>query len=280
MSSAEWERGAFFGIVNVTRDSFSDGGRYLEPARAIEQARLLHRCGAAVIDLGACSSHPDSEQVSPAEEIRRLAPVIPTLLSEGIAVCVDSHAPEVQLWAMDLGVQLLNDIHGFPNEELYPALRRYPGRLVVMHSVQTSGPAARTATAAADIMGRVRGFFSARIQELERGGVARERMILDPGMGFFLGTEADVSISVLRSLPQLKSDFGLPLLISVSRKSFVGALTGRSVSERGAGTLAAELFALDCGADYIRTHDVAALRDAYCVWRALKTHRDPETQRP
>ena len=278
MADPEKGTGAIFGIVNLTRDSFSDGGQYLQPALALAHARALFVAGAVAVDVGAASSHPDSQPVPPHQEIDRLSAVVPTLLAEGIPVSVDSHSPEVHRWAIGQGVQFLNDIHGFPNADVYPDLRGFPGRLVVMHSVQVSGPADRSHVAASEIMGRVSAFFRTRIAGLQAAGVARERLILDPGMGFFLGSEAESSLVVLRSLPDLKREFGLPLLVSVSRKSFVGALTGRPVAERSAGTLAAELYAIEQGADYIRTHDVAALRDALATWRALKLPRSPGTK--
>jgi len=138
-----------------------------------------------------------------------------------------------------------------------------------MHSIQR-GRATRDATTAvrpADI----EGFFAVRIAALEAAGVARERLILAPGMGFFLGSHAEPSLRALRTLPALRARFGLPVLVSVSRKSFLGALTGAPVHERGAATLAAELFAAQRGADYIRTHDVRALRDGLAVLRALES---------
>ncbi len=257
-----------FGIVNVTRDSFSDGGLAFEPQRAIERALFLMNQGAHAIDLGAASSHPDAENVAPAEEIRRLQPVLPPLLQRGIPVSLDSYAPEVQAWGAGQGVSYLNDIHGFPDAATYPLLSRFAGRLIVMHSIQASGKATRVATDPREMVRRITDFFSERVRALVAAGVARERLILDPGMGFFLGTDPEASLAVLRALPELRATFRLPLLVSVSRKSFIGALTGKEPKERGAGTLAAELFATEQGVDFIRTHDVGALRDALRVWRA------------
>lgn len=259
------------GIVNITRDSFSDGGLYLDPAHAIARARALAKDGADLIDLGPASSHPDAETVSAAEEIRRLTPVVEALLPE-ISLSVDSYQPETQLWALRRGVAWLNDIEGFRHPEIYPELAASEVGLVVMHSIQRSGHATREHTHAAAVLEGMEAFFAERIEALVSAGVARERLVLDPGMGFFLGATPEPSLAVLRSLPELAQRFSLPLYVSVSRKSFLGALTGRrQANERGAATLAAEIFAARAGASFIRTHDVGALRDALRVWRALES---------
>jgi dihydropteroate synthase type 2 len=138
-----------------------------------------------------------------------------------------------------------------------------------MHSVQARGRANKIDVAPDEIFERVRTFFEARIVDLTRAGIARERLILDPGMGFFLGSRPETSLRVLRQLGRLKAEFQLPLLVSVSRKSFLRALTGRDVAQISAATLAAELFAIRQGADYIRTHDPAALKDALRVLETL-----------
>jgi dihydropteroate synthase type 2 len=259
-----------FGIVNITEDSFSDGGRYLEPGAAIAHARALAAAGAAVIDLGAAASNVAAQPVDAAEEVRRLEPVMAALAGLGIAVSVDSFRPEVQRFAIAHGAAYLNDISGFPEAGRYPELAASGCRLVVMHAVQPGGRAAQMALAADDVWQRIRQFFTARLAALERAGITRDRLILDPGMGFFLSSEAGASLRVLAGLGQLKSAFGLPVLVSVSRKSFLRTLTGRSVGELGPATLAAELWAAAAGADFIRTHDPGALRDALAVGRALR----------
>ena len=258
------------GIVNLTEDSFSDGGRYLSPDAALAQARKLAGEGAEVLDLGAASSNPDAKHVPPDVEIARLAPVVAALKKEGRKISIDSFAPETQSWALAQDVDYLNDIQGFPEEKIYPALAKAKCRLVVMHSVQGRGPATRMEIDSASIMGRIHDFFAARIEALTKAGIARERLILDPGMGLFLGTKAEASFTVLRRLPELKKAFGLPVLISVSRKSFLRKLTGRDVGHAGAATLVAELFAAAQGADFIRTHEPAPLRDALTVAASLR----------
>jgi dihydropteroate synthase type 2 len=258
-----------FGIVNITEDSFSDGGRYLSPEAAIAQARKLAGEGADVIDLGAASSNPDSRPVEPKEEIARLAPVIAALKGDGFAISIDTFAPEVQAWALAQGADYLNDIQGFPDAEIYPALSESPAKLIVMHSVQGRGPATRIRVPPETLIDRILKFFDNRIAGLTQAGVDRSRLILDPGMGLFLGTDRDASFTVLRGIPDLKRAFDLPVFISVSRKSFLRLLTGRSPGQSGPASLAAELFAVLEGADCIRTHEPGPLKDVLAVWREL-----------
>jgi dihydropteroate synthase len=258
------------GILNITDDSFSDAGKYLEPEVAIAHARKLAQGRADVIDIGAASSNPMSHGVAPELEIARLTPVVPVLKSEGIPVSIDTFAPPVQRWALAQDVDFLNDIQGFPFAEMYPELARSRAKLVVMHSVQGLGPATRVAVEPSEIFERVVRFFDQRFAALERAGVARERLILDPGMGLFLGTRREASFEILRRLSELKARFGLPVLVSVSRKSFLRTFLGRPPQEAGPASLAAELHAaLVQGADFIRTHDPAALKDALAVWGVL-----------
>lgn len=263
-----------FGILNITEDSFSDGGRHLDPAAATVEARRLIAVGADVVDIGAAASNIAAKPVPPEVEIGRLEPVIAALQAAGITVSIDSFRRETQLFAIARGVAFLNDIDGFADPGLYPALAAAQCRLVVMHAVHGRGRAQRIAVPAAQIWDRIVGFFAARIAALEAAGVARARLILDPGMGFFLSTEPAASLRVLAGLARLRREFDLPVLISVSRKSFLGAVTGRrEPGALGAATLAAELHAAAQGADFIRTHDPGALRDALRVAAALAAER-------
>jgi dihydropteroate synthase type 2 len=258
------------GILNITEDSFSDGGRYLEPSAAIGRADYLAKNGADIIDLGAASSNPDSKDVAPDLEIARLAPVVAALRAKGVPVSVDSFAPEVQLWAAGEGVDYINDVQGFRNPRIYDRLAASRAKLIVMHAVQEGARAERIAVDPRDIVDRVLTFFGRRLPLLEAAGIARDRLILDPGMGFFLGTDPEASYEVLRQLQTLKDAFSLPVLVSVSRKSFLRRITGKTPLEAGAATLAAELFAAAKGADYIRTHEPGALRDGLLVRRVLE----------
>ena len=258
-----------FGIVNITSDSFSDGGKFLTPEAAIGHAHKLVADGADVIDLGPASSNPDAAPVSAATEIARIAPVLDALLADGIRISLDSYQPETQAYALSRGVAYLNDIRGFPDPAFYPRLAEVETPLVVMHSIQ-DGQADRRDAPPGDIISHIARFFEARIEALTRAGVARERIILDPGMGFFLGSSPRTSFEVLARFGELKAQFGLPVLLSVSRKSFLRKVTGRAPGEAGPATLAAELKAIEAGADLIRTHEPAALRDGLAVLSALK----------
>jgi dihydropteroate synthase type 2 len=257
------------GILNITSDSFSDGGRYLEPGPAIRHARAMAENGADIIDIGAASSHPDAQVVPPDVEIARMAAVIPALKEKGLSLSIDTFAPEVQRWALAQGIDYLNDIHGFPDAGLYPDLARSDVKLIVMHMVQENGVAVRTEVPSSEIFDRVVRFFDARIKSLTDAGIGRERLILDPGMGQFVGTDPENSMILLRRLPELKARFGLPVLVSLSRKGFLRKLVNRPTLEAGAASLAAELFAQAKGADYIRTHAPAALRDGLKVLKAI-----------
>jgi dihydropteroate synthase type 2 len=256
------------GIVNITEDSFSDGGKFLSPAAALAHARALAN-DADILDLGAASSNPDAKPVAPDIEIARLTPVVAALKREGHGVSIDSFATEVQRWAIAQGVDYLNDIRGFPHPEIYAELARATAKLIVMHSVQQDVRASHVEIAPEQILDRVLKFFEVRIAALTAAGIARERIILDPGMGFFLGANPQASLAILKQLPALKSEFDLPILVSVSRKSFLRKITGREPQEAGPASLAAELFSVRQGADYIRTHDPAALKDALAVHKAL-----------
>jgi dihydropteroate synthase type 2 len=256
------------GIINITEDSFSDGGKFLSPDAAIAHARAL-ASDADILDLGAASSNPDAKPVSVDVEIARLAPVVDALKHDGRSISIDSFAPQVQRWAIAQDVDYLNDIRGFPHTEIYPELARARAKLIMMHSAQQDVRASREEIAPDEILDRVLKFFESRIAALIAAGIARDRIVLDPGMGFFLGANPQASLTILKQLAAIRSAFGLPLLVSVSRKSFLRKITGRAPQNAGAATLAAELFAIRQGADYIRTHDPAALKDALAVQKAL-----------
>jgi dihydropteroate synthase len=263
------------GIVNITPDSFSDGGRYVRPEDAIRHGRALLDQGADVIDLGPASSNPDAAPVNGDEEMRRLAPVLAAFKHCPERLSIDSFDATVQRHALSQGVGYLNDIHGFPDPALYPALAASDCKLIVMHAVQERGIATRIALSGAEAWTRISAFFRQRLAALDSAGIARDRLILDPGMGFFLSSLPEASVQVLAGIARLKRDFGLPILVSVSRKSFIRRIVGREASDSGPATLAAELYAADAGVDYIRTHDPAALKDALRVTAALNDARSP-----
>jgi dihydropteroate synthase type 2 len=257
------------GIVNITEDSFSDGGRYLAPDEALAHARRLRAEGADIIELGPAASHPDATPVTAADEQRRLAPVLDQLAADGIPVSVDSFQPETQRFAISRGAAYLNDIQGFPHPALYGTLAAATCRLVVMHSVQQAGPATRMITDPAATWAGIGQFFTRRLAALQAAGVARDRLIIDPGLGYFLGSNPGPSLAALAGIGDLRARFGLPVLVSPSRKSFLRTLTGRETAHAGPATLAAEIFAAWQGADYIRTHDVAAIQDALTILAAI-----------
>jgi dihydropteroate synthase len=202
-------------------------------------------------------------------EIRRLEPLVAKLNQRGVSLCVDSFQPATQRWCINHGVAMLNDVEGFAHPEMYADLARTTCGLVLMHSVQGRARPRRLSQEPDAVVAGMYRFFDTRLKTMEVAGIARHRIILDPGMGYFLSSNPEPSIRALREIPQLKDRFELPVLVSVSRKSFLGAITGRPVSERGSGTLAAEIFAAVQGVDYIRTHDARALNDALAVLLAL-----------
>ena len=254
------------GVLNVTPDSFSDGGLYLDPHQALAHARALVDDGADVIDVGSASSHPDASTVPPELERERLEPVLRAIVGLGVAVSVDSFRPETQRYALAAGATWLNDIHAFADPAFHAELAQSDATLVLMHAAKRDRP-----VPAGRVLDHVEAFFSERMSTLTRAGVGEERLVLDPGMGLFLSPDPNVSLEVLHRLPELKCRLGRPLLIGVSRKSFLGHLCGRAVGARGAATLAAELFAVVTGGvDVVRTHDVAALRDGLRVWSAIE----------
>lgn len=268
------------GIVNITEDSFSDGGRYLAPAAALAHARKLRAEGADVIELGPAATHPGSVPVTAAEERRRIAPIVDQLVADGVPVSVDSFLPETLSFAASAGAGYLNDIHGFSDPALYPILATSDCRLVVMHAVQATGTATRVVTDPVAVWDGILRFFARRLATLEAAGVARDRIVIDPGLGYFLGSTPGPSLRVLAGIRELKDAFGVPVLVSPSRKSFLRALTGGDVARSGPVTLAAEIFAAWQGADYIRTHDVASARDAFTLMAAIREAAASHACRP
>ena len=257
------------GIVNITVDSFSDGGRFLEAEAAIAQARRLKQDGADIVELGPASSHPDATKVSAATEIGRLQPVIEALRKEGFALAVDTPQVGTQLYAVQAGATLINDIRGFPDEAVYGALAASSARLVVMHSIVDATRAVRSERTVEEAFASVSRFFEERLARMERGGIARSRLIVDPGMGFFLSMRSEASLAMLSEIEALKRRFGCPVMISVSRKSFLRNAFARPNCDVDARTLAAELFAWSQGVDFIRTHDVAPLDQAMATFEAI-----------
>ena len=227
-----------FGIVNITSDSFSDGGKYLDPEAAVAHGQALLHQGAHVLDVGPASSHPDAGDVSADTEVERLESVWAGLKALGAPISVDSFQPATQRWAMAQGADWLNDINGFADPSLYDELADYDGRLVVMHAIQAKGIATRAAPPEGDIWSVIFRFFEQKLDAFARAGIAQDKLVLDPGMGFFLGNRPETSMAVLAGLNRLKCEFDLPVLVCVSRKSFLRATPDTCAASRTGPPLA------------------------------------------
>ncbi|MBX7114785.1 MAG: dihydropteroate synthase [Myxococcaceae bacterium] len=264
---------ALAGIVNVTHDSFSDGGRFVTTDAAIAQGEKLLADGADWLDIGAESSNPKGQAVSAVEERERLLPVVRHFVGQGAKVSVDTYKPEVMTAVLREGVAMVNDVNALRAQGAVEAVAASNAQVVLMFA-RNAGPRAEVKEQPhARLMNDMVAFFSERLAVLERAGVKKERVLLDPGMGFFLGATPEPSLFVLKHLSQLKL-LGCRLYVCTSRKSFIGAvLGGRPPLERGVGTVASELWAAQAGADVVRTHDVKAVREALTVWRAIERAR-------
>jgi dihydropteroate synthase len=253
---------AVMGVLNITPDSFSDGGRFLAPEHALAQARRMVAEGADIIDVGAESTRPyGSQPISIDEEMQRLQPVLAEVVALGIPVSIDSMKPAVVAWALDRGAAIANDVWGLqrdPDMAKLVAARRCP--LVIMHNRDRADPDI-------DIMRDVCEFFSRSLAIAEQAGISREYIALDPGIGF--GKTPEQSMTVLARLKEFNS-FGLPLLVGASRKRFIAAVSPAEPDQRLGGSIAAHLIAAKAGARIIRTHDVSetlqALRVATAIW--------------
>ena len=257
-------------ILNVTEDSFSDGGRHIAPEDAIVHGRALIRDGADILEVGPASSHPDASKVSARIQIERLRPVLDAFRDEPIPISVDATDPNVLRFAIESDVAFLNDVRGFSDPALHAELASSTASLVVVHSLLGETRATRNTATVSQVLESIDRFFSRRLDELVRAGIAENRLIIDPGMGFFLGSNENASLAVLREIESLRKRFGRPVFISVSRKSFLRKITGRSIDEIGAATLTAELFAASRGAAFVRTHEPSALRDGLTILSALE----------
>jgi len=257
---------AVMGVLNVTPDSFSDGGRFLAPERALAQARRMIAEGADIIDIGAESTRPygDAEPVSVEEELQRLRPVLAEVASLGIPVSIDSMKPAVVAWALDAGAAIANDVWGLqrdPGMARLVAARRAP--VIVMHNRDRAEPDI-------DIMRDIAAFFARSLEIAAKAGVSRENIVLDPGIGF--GKTPEQSVTVLARLEELAT-FGLPLLVGASRKRFINSIVPSEPHQRLGGSIAAHLLAAEGGARIIRTHDVSETVQALRVAAAIGDQR-------
>ncbi|MDH5538858.1 MAG: dihydropteroate synthase [Rhizobacter sp.] len=252
------------GIVNVTPDSFSDGGQIADPAAAIAQCERLLAEGADMLDIGGESSRPGAVPVSIQLELHRVIPVLQGALKLGCPVSIDTTKPEVMQVALDMGVDIVNDINALRAPGAVDAVASHGCGLCLMHMRGEPGTM-QSNPSYDDVVAEVTAILHGRMQALRAKGIAESRVVLDPGIGF--GKSVDHNIELLRRQRELLS-LGRPLLVGWSRKSTLGAITGRDLSGRLAASLAAALAAIQNGASIIRVHDVAASSDALRVWRA------------
>lgn len=253
------------GIVNVTPDSFSDGGQWADTGLALRHCERLVAEGADLLDIGGESSRPGAQPLSAGDELARVLPVLQGALSLGVPVSVDTFKPEVMRAALDLGVDVVNDIHALQRPGALDALASHPmAGLCLMHMRGEPGTM-QTLTAYQDVVVEVGAFLTARAEAARQAGIAKERIVLDPGYGFAKSPEQNFRL--LREQIRL-CGLGYPLLAGWSRKASLGAVTGRAVSERLAGSIAAALAAVAHGARIVRVHDVAPTVDALKVWQA------------
>ncbi len=254
------------GILNVTPDSFSDGGRFADPQTALAHARQLIADGADIIDVGAESTRPyaGAEPVSLDDEIARLSPVLRPLVELGAPVSIDTMKAKVAAWALNQGASILNDVWGLQRDpDMARVAAEHGVPVIVMHNREQPDPTL-------DIMADIEAFFLRSLDIASKGGIARENLLLDPGIGF--GKTPEQSIEVIARLVELKS-FGLPILVGLSRKRFINAVSPSKPDERLGGSLAGNVMAVVEGADIVRVHDVAETVQAMRVLTAISKAR-------
>jgi len=259
-------RPVVMGVLNVTPDSFSDGGRFLDPAAAIAQARRMIAEGADVLDVGAESTRPYGGAVAVpiAEEMRRLASVLPTVVALGVPVSIDTMKAEVAAWALAEGAAIVNDVWGLQRDgELARVVAERAVPVIIMHNREAADPSI-------DIIADMSAFFSRSLDIAARAGVARQNIVLDPGIGF--GKTPEQSLTAIARLSELRS-FGLPLLVGASRKRFIDKVSPAPPDQRLGGSIAAHVLAVAGGAAIIRTHDVAETVQALRVAAAIGSAR-------
>jgi dihydropteroate synthase len=252
---------AVMGVLNVTPDSFSDGGRFAAPEQALAQARRMIAEGADIIDIGAESTRPyGSEPISAEEELQRLRPVLPDVIALGIPVSIDSMKSAVVAWALDQGAAIANDVWGLQRDPGMAGLVAERGApVIIMHNRDAADPAI-------DIMQDIANFFARSLDIAAKAGISSDNIVLDPGIGF--GKTPEQSMIALARLGELQS-FGLPVLVGASRKIFISTVTPSEPHQRLGGSIAAHLLAAQNGARIIRAHDVAETVQALRVAAAI-----------
>jgi dihydropteroate synthase len=254
------------GVLNVTPDSFSDGGRFLDPAAAIAQAQRLAVEGADILDIGAESSRPYGNAVAvPLDEERaRLAPILSAVVELGIPVSIDTMKATIAAWALESGAAIVNDVWGLQRDpDMAHVVAGHEAPIIVMHNRDAADPRI-------DIVADVTAFFERSLVIAARAGIALERIVLDPGIGF--GKTPEQSLTCIARLDAWRG-FGLPLLVGASRKRFIHSIVPSEPAERLGGSLAAHLLAIENGAAIIRVHDVAPTVQALAVAAAIRRAR-------
>jgi dihydropteroate synthase len=253
------------GVLNVTPDSFSDGGQFIAPERALAQARRMVAEGADIIDIGAESTRPYGAQpISADQELERLRPILAEVVSLGVPVSIDSMKSAVVAWALDAGATIANDVWGLQcDPEMAGLLAARHSPVIVMHNRER-------VDADIDIMADIAGFFARSLEIAAKAGISRDQIVLDPGIGF--GKTPEQSMTALARLDQLRA-FGLPLLVGASRKRFISTITPSEPHQRLGGSIAAHLIAAKGGARIIRTHDVSDTVQSLRVAAAIEERR-------
>jgi dihydropteroate synthase len=254
------------GILNVTPDSFSDGGNFLEPVPALDHARRMLAEGADIIDIGAESTRPygAATPVPLDEELRRLDPVLGSAIALGLPVSIDTMKAKVAAFGLAAGAQIVNDVWGLQHDgDMARVVAEHAAPVIIMHNREAADPAI-------DIMSDIADFFRRSLDIADRAGIARERIVLDPGIGF--GKTPGQSVIALARLEEFKV-FGLPLLVGASRKRFIDSVSPAPPDRRLGGSLAAHLMAVAAGAAIVRAHDVAETVQALKVAAAIRDAR-------
>lgn len=268
------ERPLVMGILNVTPDSFSDGGRHLNLADAVSAAQKMKEDGADLIDIGAESTRPGSSPVPPDVEWTRIEPVLRELQSLGCALSVDTRHADVMRRAVDIGVDMLNDVAAFTDPGAVDCLRGNSVGACVMH-MKGDPQTMQQAPHYDDVVREVSDYLTQRVAVLEQAGVEADRICVDPGFGF--GKSLEHNLQLLTNLTDVASRHRA-MLVGLSRKSVIGALTRRPPSERIGGSVGAALAAIERGADIVRVHDVSAHVDALRIWTAVNEQQHRERQ--
>ncbi len=255
------------GVVNVTPDSFSDGGLYFDADKAIRHGMELAEQGAGILDVGGESTRPGAEVVSAEEEVARTEPVVAALAEEGHEVSIDTSKVAVAEATLDAGATIVNDVTALRAEPELGALCAERGAGLILMHMQGDPRTMQANPTYDDVVDDVRSFLAERLEAAIAAGVAEERVWLDPGIGF--GKDLGHNLELLRRLGELRRSLGRPLVIGASRKSFIGKIDGSDVGERLGGTIAASVLAAAEGADVLRVHDVAEVAQAVRVAEAI-----------